>query len=39
VIRRDERVREAIRRQALLLTRHPNSAAALDVEQIAHGLV
>ncbi len=35
VIRRDERVREAIRRQALLLTRHPNTVAASDVEEIA----
>ncbi len=39
VIRRDERVREAIRRQALLLARHPTSIAAGDVEQIAHALV
>lgn len=39
VIRRDERVREAIRRQVLLLTRHPTSAAASDVEQIARTLV
>jgi flagellar biosynthesis protein FlhG len=39
IIRRDERVREAIRRQALLLTRHPASAAAADVEQIALGLL
>jgi flagellar biosynthesis protein FlhG len=38
VIRRDERVREAIRRQALLLDRHPNSPAALDLEHIAGGL-
>jgi flagellar biosynthesis protein FlhG len=35
VIRRDDRVREAIRRQALLLTRHPNSPAASDVEALA----
>jgi len=35
VIRRDDRVREAIRRQALLLTRHPASPAAADVTQIA----
>jgi flagellar biosynthesis protein FlhG len=34
VIRRDDRVREAIRRQALLLTRHPTCAAAADVVQI-----
>lgn len=39
VIRRDERVREAIRRQALLLTRHPGSTAANDVEQIARALL
>ena len=32
VIRRDDRVREAIRRQALLLTRHPACAAAADVD-------
>jgi flagellar biosynthesis protein FlhG len=35
VIRRDPRVPEAIRRQAPLLTRHPNTAAAQDVEAIA----
>ncbi len=34
VIRRDDRVRDAIRRQALLLTRHPASAAASDVESV-----
>ncbi len=39
VIRRDERVREAIRRQALLLTRHPTCAAAVDVEAIAGALL
>lgn len=38
VIRRDERVREAIRRQTLLLARHPNSAAAADVEALAAAL-
>jgi flagellar biosynthesis protein FlhG len=38
VIRRDERVREAIRRQIPLLTRHPTSAAATDVEAIAAAL-
>jgi flagellar biosynthesis protein FlhG len=38
VIRRDERVRDAIRRQALLLTRHPASHAAADVETIARSL-
>ncbi len=35
VIRRDERVREAIRRQVPLLTRYPNTAAAEDVAEIA----
>ena len=35
IIRRDERVREAIRRQTPLLTRHPNTAAAADVEALA----
>jgi flagellar biosynthesis protein FlhG len=35
IIRRDERVRDAIRRQTLLRLRHPNSPAAADVEAIA----
>lgn len=35
VIRRDERVRDAIRHQAPLLTRHPLSPAAQDVERLA----
>jgi flagellar biosynthesis protein FlhG len=34
-IRRDEHVREALRRQTLLLTRHPGCPAALDVESLA----
>lgn len=38
VIRRDDRVRDAIRRQTLLLTRHPTSLAAGDVEHAARGL-
>ncbi len=38
VIRRDERVREAIRRQTPLLIRHPASPAATDVEALAAGL-
>lgn len=38
VIRRDDRVREAIRRQALLLTRHPASTAAADVEALGAAL-
>ncbi len=37
VVRRDDRVREAIRRQSLLLTRHPTSPAAADVERLAAG--
>jgi flagellar biosynthesis protein FlhG len=39
VVRRDDHVREAIRRQALLLTRHPGCAAAADVESIARMLL
>ncbi len=39
VIRRDSRVREAIRNQAPLLTRHPNCEAAADVEAIARKLL
>jgi len=39
VVRRDERVRDAIRRQTPLLARHPNCAAAADVEAIAQGLL
>jgi flagellar biosynthesis protein FlhG len=35
VIRRDEHVRETIRRQSLLLTRHPSCPAAADVEALA----
>jgi flagellar biosynthesis protein FlhG len=38
VIRRDERVRDVIRRQTLLLSRHPNAPAAADVEAIARSL-
>ena len=39
VIRRDTRVREAIRNQTPILTRHPNAEAALDVEAIADRLL
>jgi flagellar biosynthesis protein FlhG len=39
VIRRDEKVRDAIRHQVPLLTRHPTSRAAADVERIARGLM
>jgi len=35
IIRRDDRVRDAIRRQTPLLRRHPSAAAARDVEAIA----
>ncbi len=38
VIRRDERVRDAIRRQSLLLARYPNAAAGSDVERTARAL-
>jgi flagellar biosynthesis protein FlhG len=38
IVRRDERVREAIRRQTLLLTRHPTCPAAADVEALAAAL-
>lgn len=37
-IRRDPHVQDAIRRQMLLLTRHPNCAASLDVERIVTSL-
>ena len=39
VIRRDDRVRDAIRRQTLLLARHPACAAAADVVQIGRNLL
>ncbi len=39
IIRRDDRVRDAIRRQTLLLQRHPNALAAADVERLAASLV
>jgi flagellar biosynthesis protein FlhG len=39
VIRRDDRVRDAIRRQTLLLIRHPTSPAATDVEATAASLL
>jgi flagellar biosynthesis protein FlhG len=38
IIRRDERVRDSIRRQTPLLTRHPTCPAAADVEAIAAAL-
>ncbi len=39
VVRRDDRVRDAIRRQTLLLTRHPGCNAAIDVESVAAALI
>ncbi len=39
IVRRDDRVRDAIRRQTLLQTRHPNSAAAEDVASLAARLL
>jgi flagellar biosynthesis protein FlhG len=38
IIRRDEHVRDTIRRQTALLNRHPGAEAAADVERIAHDL-
>jgi flagellar biosynthesis protein FlhG len=38
IIRRDDRVRDAIRRQIPLLARHPTTAAAEDVEALARAL-
>lgn len=38
VVRRDPRVQDAIRRQVLLQVRHPNTAAAQDVERLALSL-
>lgn len=39
VIRRDDRVRDAIRRQTLLLSRHPACPAAADVEAVSRVLL
>jgi flagellar biosynthesis protein FlhG len=38
IVRRDDRVRDAIRRQTLMLLRHPASPAAADVHAIARSL-
>ena len=38
VVRRDMKVRVSIRNQTPLLIRHPNSDAAVDVEDIARSL-
>jgi flagellar biosynthesis protein FlhG len=39
IVRRDDHVKDTIRRQTSLLTRHPNTEAAHDVEAIAKLLV
>lgn len=39
IIRRDSKVKDAIRNQAPVLTRHPNTAAAQDVEKLARQLM
>ena len=39
IVRRDGKVRDAIRHQVPLLTRHPSAAAAVDIEAIAQSLV
>lgn len=39
VVRRDAKVRDAIRHQSPLLTRHPGSGAARDIEALAGGLL
>ena len=39
IVRRDDKVRDAIRRQTPLLTRHPACLAAMDMEVVAQGLV
>lgn len=38
IVRRDDHVKDSIRRQTALLTRHPNTEAAQDVEAIAKHL-
>jgi flagellar biosynthesis protein FlhG len=38
IVRRDAKVPDAIRHQTPLLTRHPSSPAALDVQALARGL-
>ncbi|OFX10607.1 MAG: cobyrinic acid a,c-diamide synthase [Alphaproteobacteria bacterium RIFOXYD12_FULL_60_8] len=39
IIRRDNKVRDAIRNQSSILIRHPSSEAAMDVEAIADKLI
>jgi flagellar biosynthesis protein FlhG len=38
IVRRDDKVKDSIRRQTSLLTRHPNAEAAADVETLAKRL-
>ena len=38
VVRRDDHIKDSIRRQTSLLTRHPGCDAAVDVEAIAERL-
>jgi flagellar biosynthesis protein FlhG len=38
IVRRDDQVKDTIRRQSAILKRHPNADAARDVEQIARNL-
>ncbi len=39
IVRRDAKVKEAIRHQAPILMRHPNAQAAVDVESLAQRLI
>jgi len=39
IVRRDDKVKDAIRRQTPLLTRHPTTRAATDVEALARALL
>jgi flagellar biosynthesis protein FlhG len=39
IVRRDDKVRDAIRRQTPLLVRHPTAAAAADVEALAAAII
>ncbi len=39
IIRRDPHVRESIRKQTSLLTRYPNSEAAMDIQAVAQKLI
>jgi flagellar biosynthesis protein FlhG len=38
IVRRDDQVKEAVRRQTSIMKRSPNTDAARDVEQIARRL-